>query len=88
MCTTNVLVRFKDNRIGRHHDVEPLRVDGIDPSRPYDEAMKIMEAIDRLVTRRHLLASSGCGYTMDDDVTRGWIDGGRFGEFTVEEVAA
>jgi hypothetical protein len=82
MSATDVIVTFADNRIGRRHDVEPLRVPDID-LHTQAGVDKLTDAIYKLA-RRYLMSS---GYTVDvfsGDNATGYIDGGRFGTFSIE----
>lgn len=68
------IVEFE--RIGRSHNVHGLVIEGTED-----------ELVDAVLAHcdRHL-TSSGFDVTIDLDAGKGWIDGGRFGEFTVEEL--
>lgn len=62
-------------RIGRNRNVKGLVVSGTET-----------ELLDAVLEHCNVyLASSEFDVTIDLDTGRGWIDGGRFGTFTVQE---
>lgn len=69
------LVKF--TRVGRSHDVPDLTTEWTDP-----EAIEAEIAVHV----RPYLHSAEYGVMVDLGTGRGWINGGRFGTFTLSEV--
>jgi hypothetical protein len=64
-------------RIGRNHNVPPIEVSAAN-------ADEIAEVVWR-VARRHLI-SRDFDVTVDLDAGKGYIEGGRFGQFSVVDL--
>lgn len=75
--TTTPTYRIEFGRVGRNHNVPPLEVTAAD----VDE---VAEAVWR-VANRHL-GSRFFDVSVDLETGEGWIEGGRFGRFTVTEI--
>jgi hypothetical protein len=70
------LYRLTFNRIGRDHNIGVREVEA-------DDADQLAALVAQLA-RRHL-ASSGFVVAVDLERGKGLIEGGRFGEFAIEE---
>jgi len=71
--------RITFERVGRNHNPEPLLTEAADAE---DLATKIF---DHIIARK-LLRSREFDVVVNLDKMIGLIEGGRFGEFTIEEI--
>jgi hypothetical protein len=73
--TLNYTATFKDGRVGRCCDVAPLEIEAHDAD---GMAEVIYSHVKNFLVTRDFLV------TVDLSEQRGWIQGGRFGEFTLD----